>query len=131
MKAAVYWNLHKNCFSIQSREKGSYGKVVAHAESVAIGLPEFVVRQAGRERVLKEGKKNVHAFVVGGVNINPNLEKTKEGIKVTYNPYKFNNFVIADTKEQVGSPLLVIMRIVNKKPVIEAYYGDCTSNRNV
>ena len=71
MKAAVYWNLHKNIFSIQSREKESYGKVVAHRDSVVVGLPKFVVRQAGREKVLKDKSKNVHAFVVG--NVEPDL----------------------------------------------------------
>ena len=130
MKAAVYWNLHKDCFSIQSREKGSYGKVVAHAESVAVDLPEFVVRQAGRERVLKEGKKNVHAFVVGEVDYD-SFYNLGHGTKITYNPYKFNSFVIADTKEQVGSPSVAIMGIVNNKPLIEVHYGNCSGSSNV
>ena len=45
MKVAAYWNLHKNIFSIQSREKENYGKVIAHKTSVAIASPKFVVRQ--------------------------------------------------------------------------------------
>jgi hypothetical protein len=59
-KVKVYRNLHKGCYSIQYK-----GRVVAHADEVLIREPVFRVQPAGRKRVLRTKKKNVHAFVVG------------------------------------------------------------------
>jgi len=56
----VYRNLHKDCFSVRQG-----GIVVCHAENVVLRWAEFVVGVAGRERVRKERKKNVHAYVKG------------------------------------------------------------------
>jgi len=120
MKAAVYWNLHKNIFSIQSREKNNYGKVVAHKDSVVVGLPKFVVRQAARKKVLKDKQKSVHAFVVG--NLEPDMFfNLGPGRLVTYNPYKYDSFVMADTKEPIKEGTLVRLRTHNDKPVMELY----------
>jgi hypothetical protein len=122
MAIAVYWNLHKDCFSIQSREKDTYGRVIHHVNSVVISLPKFVVRQAGREKVLKEGKKNVHAFVVGEFCASP-YHLFTQGRRVTYNPYKYNSFVIADTKEPIYNGLLAVLQTKDNKPQMEVYYG--------
>jgi len=120
VKAAVYWNLHKDIFSIQSREKENYGKVVAHKNSVVIGLPKFVVRQAGREKVLKNKSKNVHAFVVGNVEYDTFFNLGK-GRLISYNPYKYKSFVFADTKEPITEGILVQLRTYENKPVMELY----------
>ena len=122
MKVAVYWNVHKKTFSIQSREKETYGRVIRHANSVVINSPKFVIRQAGREKVLKEGSKNVHAFVKGILEWASDKEyRLKGGRKVTYNPYKYNSFVIADTKEQVAEGIRVSMSTYNNHPVMELF----------
>jgi len=121
MKVAAYWNLHKNIFSIQSREKGNYGKVISHVNSVVIALPKFVVRQAGREKVLKTKQKNVHAFIVGHLLTGEILVGQEKPNLVYYNPYKFNSFVKADTKEEIKQADVAILRLHNNKPVIEAY----------
>ena len=50
----------------------------------------FKVRESGRQKVLKEKRKNVHAFVVGTiVDERPALA----GRSVYYNPYKTETFV--------------------------------------
>ena len=67
MKVAAYYNLHKNTFSLQSRNKEDYGKVIKHTDHVILKNAKFTVRSAGRQKVLNENKKNVHAFVVGEV----------------------------------------------------------------
>ena len=63
----IYRNLKTGGFSVMNR-----GLVVDHGEHYVItphasndDEVRFVVRQSGRERVLHEGRKNVHAFVVG------------------------------------------------------------------
>jgi len=121
MKVAAYWNLHKNIFSIQSREKENYGKVISHVNSVVIALPKFVVRQAGREKVLETKQKNVHAFIVGHLLPGEFIAPSNQPTLVYYNPHKFNTFVKADTKEQIKQADVAILRLHNKKPVIEAY----------
>ena len=95
MRVEVYFNLHKYIWSVRSARTG---RVILHTDKVHIRDPEFVVRQAGRNRVLREGKKNVHAFVRGDAtyfddfdpDYHPNyLDYTL----VSYNPYKFDTFV--------------------------------------
>jgi len=76
------------------------------------------VSQAGRERVLREGRKNVHAFACGrlleyrgavpykGRSIADHVWQWADGVKrkaiignrkVVYNPYKYRSFVTPDT----------------------------------
>lgn len=61
-KTWCYRNLHRGGYSMVQD-----GVVVAHADDVTLLGVTFVVREAGRQRVLSEGVKNVHAFVVGKV----------------------------------------------------------------
>jgi hypothetical protein len=56
-----------------------------------------VVRKSGRERVLSEGKKNVHAFVRGYIthfdDFDPEYHPDYlDYTLVSYNPYKFDTF---------------------------------------
>lgn len=88
MKVRVYRNLHKNCLSVQARV-GGHWKVIAHVDSITLLDVSFKVSQAGRDRVLREKRKNVHAFVVGTVATFP---IALQGRKVSYNPYKADTF---------------------------------------
>ena len=120
IRVDVYWNLHKKCWSIRSRERDDYGKVVTHLNSCVVAAAKFVVNQKGRERVLRERKKNVHAFVRG------NLLMTKmpgriEGYtgwdEVSYNPYKGPKFVAQSTGKALARSHLVLLNTEGK-----AYY---------
>jgi hypothetical protein len=82
--------------------------IIGYCKSIFIKRPKFIVREKGRLRVLEEGRKNVHAFIVGEC---PNLnlwswqdrDITMGGnptIKVFYNPYKYSTFVDKD-----GNPI--------------------------
>lgn len=100
MKVDVYWNLHKQTFSIRSREKEDYGRVIRHADHVHIRNPTAVVSKAGRERVLREKKKNVHAVIRGELveksEAQPYLFQGSPWYKRFvwhYNPYKHDQFV--------------------------------------
>lgn len=106
----VYRNLHNDCLSILKN-----GLVHGYAQYVALCDVTFQVNEKGRQRVLKEKRKNVHAFVGGrilqgttikklGFDKVEDLYKTIEEqgyIRVKYNPYLFDSFVIADTGEKV------------------------------
>ena len=55
----IYWNLHKKMWSVRHK-----GKVIAHSREIHARDCEFKVSEAGRQRVLREKRKNVHAYVV-------------------------------------------------------------------
>jgi len=102
-KVMVYYNLHKHTFSISRN-----GKVIAHADYVKLIDVEFRVRQGGREKVLKDKRKNVHSFVIGTLDDYckfpcENLPSEPNNNIVTYNPYKYNSYVIKDTEEPIYS----------------------------
>ena len=97
----IYWNLHKGQWSIQDRRTGL---VVGRQPELFLLVGSFNVRKGGRQRVLLEGKKHVHAFAEGWypeVWISPKHYHDK-GRAVTYNPYKNDTFVYVDNGEPVG-----------------------------
>ena len=81
----VYWNLHRNLYSVQQR-----GLVVGHAENIELRDVTFKVSEAGRQRVLKESRKNVHAFVTG--YLYEGKEERNYDTSIVYNPYKYDSF---------------------------------------
>ena len=86
----VYKNLHNGKMSVQQD-----GVVVAHVDTITLRSVNFKVSESGRQRVLTERKKNVHAFVTGFVvYVNePVLAATKRlNRRVSYNPYKCGEF---------------------------------------
>ena len=98
MKTEIYRNLHKKCFSVRQR-----GRVVGHlmddpTEHVLLKDVKFAVQPAGRRKVLREKRKNVHAFVRGDMVSPLSYDDTHFWTKapfdkeVTYNPYKGNTF---------------------------------------
>lgn len=98
MKIEVYYNIHKGCLSIKDRR---LGKVISHSDKVGVINPKFVVQPAGRDRVRREKRKNVHAFVRGEHDKFNRLPKKLKSIQVIYNPYKYDTFVNARTGEPV------------------------------
>lgn len=91
----VYWNLHRHCYSVQQR-----GLVVAHAQSVTLHSAGFKVSEAGRQRVLREGRKNVHAFVTGYLT-DGRCRPERCMHRVIYNPHRHTSFILFLTKEKV------------------------------
>jgi len=108
MKVFVYFNLHKKCFSIKALDGAKKGRVIAHRDNVLLFHTTFKVSQAGRERVLREHRKNVHAGVVGiwhdSGNDHGTLSTVKErGELVTYNPYKYTSFVYKEDESEADT----------------------------
>ena len=114
MKVFVYYNLHMKCWSVKALSGDQKGRVVAHAKAVDLQDCQFRVSEAGRQRVLREKRKNVHAGVAGEL-IAFDGHKTKAGRaanesmpgwytylgpphfyknEVTYNPYLMRTFVL-------------------------------------
>jgi hypothetical protein len=84
----VYWNLHRDVFSVRSRRREDYGKVIAHVDEFTLWDVKFVVNESGRQRVLAERRKNVHALVRGYWAQPRPVRGNDEWTAVRYNPYE-------------------------------------------
>lgn len=97
MRVFVYFNLHKKVWSIKALEGINKGRVIAHKNKLSVLNATFKVSQAGRNRVLREKRKNVHAGVVGQLCHHINDFSTQ----VSYNPYKAEYFYRKDDNTPV------------------------------
>jgi len=105
----VYWNLHRNCYSVQQ-----HGLVVGHTDHIELLDVTFKVSEAGRQRVLKERRKNVHAFVTGYLD-DWDADRFWD-VKIVYNPYKYDSFRLwVDPTVTVKSAEAVALRTRNGK----------------
>jgi len=116
MRVFVYFNLHKKCFSIKALEGDRKGRVVAHSTTVLLEGCKFKVSEAGRQRVLREKRKNVHAGVTGTWINADRVESCYEflsmvGRQVSYNPYKYSSFIIKATEQSVDVADVVGMNV--------------------
>ena len=114
MKVEIYYNLNKHVLSVRQK-----GIVIKHTPAAEVFNAKFVVQPGGRKRVLREQRKNVHAFVRGTAG---RLSKTilsemlgrkykvpGNWVRVTYNPYKYNTFVDAHTTQPIHEAKAVLL----------------------
>jgi len=111
VKVYVYFNLHKKCFSVKSLSGITKGLVTVHTNAVTLTDVTFKVSEAGRQRVLKEQRKNVHAGVVGYLQ---GFEKvsTKGYKQAYYNPYKTHTFMAGDSEVQQADAVILTNKTV-------------------
>jgi len=93
-RVQVYYNLRKKCLSVRSK-----GLVIDHVSSILLKDARFHVQHAGRKRVLKDKRKNVHAYISGERVAVASFDSKSE--RITYNPYKHKSFVSVET----GKPI--------------------------
>jgi hypothetical protein len=92
----VYWNLRRKVWSVAQS-----ARVVDHAGSLSLRECKFLVGTKGRDRVRREGKKNVHAGVSGYLYKDAATVYRMarddmydwDQIWVMYNPYKHDTFI--------------------------------------
>lgn len=91
----IYWNLHRGCWSIQTRIHGKGWRVTDYAETLSAYNVTFSVSEAGRQRVIAEGRKNVHAYAIAR-RCTPNrwqrVPYTWDPMKISYHPYEAGHF---------------------------------------
>lgn len=85
----IYWNSHKRCFSIAQ----SKGPVQHSAGPFLLDDPVFKVSAKGRQWVLRNRKKTVHA-TIRGVLQHRYFELPPGAREVRYNPYENETFVL-------------------------------------
>jgi len=91
MRVKCYWNLHKNTYSVVAMEGEKKGRVIGYYNLIHLEDAEFRVRESGRQRVLRDRVKNVHAFVIGQM-VDPTWAASECDKGVTYNPYRSGEF---------------------------------------
>lgn len=80
----VYKNLHNGLYSIQQK-----GLIVAHAANLQLIQASFVVNERGRQWVINNKRKTVHAYATGFIG-----SQSKTGVKASYNPYRHSWLII-------------------------------------
>ena len=134
MRVFVYYNLHKKLWSIKALEGPLRNKVIHHGTSVLLRDPVPKVSEAGRQRVLRDRRKNVHAGLVGYLWAWENRDpvttellgepfdlssETPVARKITYNPYRYSTFVYKDTEEvYTGSGFAHFTATLNREVLV-------------
>ena len=95
MLVKVYRNLHTGNFSIKCMKSNL---IVAHGTDFNLINVQAKVNQSGRERVLREQQKNVHAYLVGEYTEDKTVANN---VELYYNPYKLSSFINKKTGEDV------------------------------
>lgn len=101
MRVFIYWNFNKKLWSIRSMETG---RVIDRRTHACITDCTFKVSAAGRQRVLRDRRKNVHAGVVGMLTT---VDAEMPTTPVSYNPYKYETFINKINLEPVKESRLV------------------------
>lgn len=124
MRVQVYRNLTRQCWSIRNKQTR---RVIHHAPAVLLKDCRFVVSAAGRERVRRERRKYVHAWVEGEL-IGTGQFRVADGdvasgdadsylnpyrpsalAPVGYNPYRDDAFMRRDTHTPVEAAEWVVL----------------------
>lgn len=72
-------------------EKG--WRVREHLTTLLLNDVKFIVRESGRQLVIKEKRKNVHAFIEGEKeDDNQSYPSLNGWVRITYNPYTDRGF---------------------------------------
>lgn len=91
-RVRVYWNVHKECWSIQRKAAGQW-RVVDWAERITLAQVTWIVGVKGRDRVRANNRKVVHAFAEGTV-MDEWTPPKESSDPIYYNPYKHDLFQV-------------------------------------
>ena len=108
----VYFNLHKHLFSVQEKVNKVW-KVTRHVNFLVLKDVKFKVSEKGRQRVLREKRKSVHAYVYGEELTECEID-SHGYMDLYYDPYKHGSFVDRYGNE-VESVDFLIMEVKDKR----------------
>ncbi|MED0756870.1 hypothetical protein P4S93_09030 [Aneurinibacillus thermoaerophilus] len=101
----IYYNLHKECLSVVDK---ATKLVVAYTDEILVQNAVFKVSEKGRQRVLQEKRKNVHAYIEGNFAGIVMPDETPSVLrKAYYNPYVTEQFIDCETGETINQAPLV------------------------
>lgn len=139
----AYFNLHNRVYSLKCLQtdealrsaellrigQSGKGRVTCHAESIVMIDTITRVSESGRQRVIREKRKNVHAGIIGSICVvNPvvNMWVTSQTPRIHYNPYYRGYFCDYRSRTEVRNPPVVWLTLDKSGrdgPVARAYYG--------
>ena len=107
VRVEVYKNLNRQLWSVRQK-----GYVIGHCTQIYLRDVEYIVGERGRQTVLRERRKNVHAFTRGWVCdlADIYLSDHENGLTpdechpyqvAIYNPYLYDSFVDKLTKARI------------------------------
>lgn len=99
----VYRNLRAKNYSLMQK-----GLVVGHGNTILLSDCRFVVRQGGYRRFLREGRKNVHAFVVGTLK----ARNEPFGEETIFVPVRYNPRIGSEFRTGSGQPVSGAERVL-------------------
>jgi len=104
----VYRNLTAGDWSVQRKVELGDGKlgwrVRGHVAAVELVDVKFHVGKSGRERVLREQCKNVHAWLEGSIDLlDMDAFPYGDADRVAYNPYRAGTFTMGGTTPVVAA----------------------------
>ena len=102
----VYWHLRKKLFSVRSRKTR---RVLRHTNGMVLRDVTFVVSEAGRQRAIRTGQRNVHAYVRGTISYTERYSLTPDWVELRYNPFRAPGFTDADGNIHTAAPLAVLV----------------------
>jgi hypothetical protein len=115
-RVKVYRNIGNNTDRKWSILDPKTGLVIGHADHVHLTDVELIVDQSGFERVSEEGRRNVHAYAVGNLQVermqleaNDAWDREATGLRlgdcVRYNPHLVNFFYTGLLKYENHFPI--------------------------
>lgn len=96
MRVQVYWNFNRKVWSVRDARTR---RVIGHASELLLSRCTMKVSEAGRQRVLREKRKNVHAYIEGFLET---MRPTATWEPIGYNPYKGETFTLRES----GCPIV-------------------------
>lgn len=118
-RVRIYYNLRKHCLSVMDKKTGL---VIAHCDAINLENVKFIVSQAGLQRVRRNKRKSVIAFVEGDFTFS-NGEKVIDNpswTTVYFNPYTVDQFMIGDQAIFEADRCYVIGKKVYVKEMVNA-----------
>ena len=115
-RVRVHWHLREKKWSVSTKGPNGWrvvrddnGKQVLYTKVVLRNV-QFKVNQGGRERTIRERRKNVHAWMVGTLvdwSLTDDEARVPCGIPVKYNPYYLPSFYYRreDNTDALGTPV--------------------------
>ncbi len=115
----IYVNLNKKgLFSIQAKVNGKW-KVITYAQHLIAKDAFYKVYESGRQRVLKQRKRNVHAYLMcNSFEIIDNPPSTDNLLRIRYNPYLHNQFKIGYAAPDIKSRKIFFQNIFCAKEIL-------------
>lgn len=90
-RVKVYFNLHKKVWSVLHMTPKGW-RLFCHMPVLTLDNVTWKVSEAGRQRVLREKRKNVHAFGIGTLATICTIRQDAEWEAIRYNPYEMGSF---------------------------------------